>query len=173
MPDASLATRDETTEAARELERILADEADLVFDRFTRDDAWHLGAQLRKTAADRRLPIVIGITVGRQRVFHAALDGASPDNDAWLQRKTEATLHFERSSLGVGAQFRALGRVYEAESRLDPSVIAANGGVVPIRVAGVGVVGAVGVSGLPQRDDHALVVEQVRLFLGRKSANEG
>ncbi|MGO2110540.1 MAG: heme-binding protein, partial [Pseudoclavibacter sp.] len=74
---------------------------------------------------------------------------------------------FERSSLGVGAQFRRAGRVYEAESRLDPTTAAANGGVFPISVAGVGVVGTVGISGLPQRDDHAFVVEQLRAFLAR------
>jgi len=32
-------------------------------------------------------------------------------------------------------------------------------------VRGVGVVGSVGVSGLPQAEDHAFVVEQVRAFL--------
>ncbi|WP_424467937.1 heme-degrading domain-containing protein [Pseudoclavibacter helvolus] len=151
--------------AAADLERIRAEEAELVFPRFTRDDAWRLGSRLREVASERSLPVVIGIVVGQQRVFHAALDGAVPDNDAWLERKTRAVLHFEQSSLGVGALFRSLGRVYEAESRLDPTEVAANGGVFPIRVPGVGVVGAVGVSGLPQVEDHAFVVEQLRAFL--------
>ena len=34
-----------------------------------------------------------------------------------------------------------------------------------MHVEGVGVVGAVTVSGLPQAEDHALVVEAVRTFL--------
>ena len=42
---------------------------------------------------------------------------------------------------------------------------AAHGGSFPIRVAGVGIVGAVTVSGLPQAQDHALVVEGLRDFL--------
>ena len=41
----------------------------------------------------------------------------------------------------------------------------AHGGSFPIRVAGVGIVGAVTVSGLPQAQDHALVVEGLRDFL--------
>ncbi|WP_261166661.1 heme-degrading domain-containing protein [Microbacterium sp. Marseille-Q6965] len=151
--------------AAAELARIEAEERELIFDRFTREDAWRLGCRLREAAVARELPIVIGITVGRQRVFHSALAGASPDNDAWLERKARATAHFERSSFGVGAWFRAQGRDYERDSRLDAREIAANGGVFPITVRGVGVVGTVGVSGLPQAEDHAFVVEQLRAFL--------
>ncbi|MBF4459988.1 heme-degrading domain-containing protein [Pseudoclavibacter sp. VKM Ac-2867] len=151
--------------AAADLARIRAEEAELVFARFSREDAWRLGSRMREAAAARSLPVVIGIVVGQQRVFHAALDGAVPDNDAWLERKTRAVLHFEQSSLGVGALFRSLGRVYEQESRLDPDEVAANGGVFPVRIDGVGVVGAVGISGLPQVEDHAFVVEQLREFL--------
>lgn len=146
-------------------EQVLAEERELVFDSFSRQDAWRLGCAMRDAAHALGLPVVIGIIVGRQRLFHAALDGATPDNDLWLERKTRAVEHFERSSMGVGEQFRVRGRVYEDDSRLDATVVAANGGVFPITVRGTGVVGAVGVSGLPQVEDHAFVVEQLRAFL--------
>jgi uncharacterized protein (UPF0303 family) len=145
-------------------DRILAEEQELVFDAFTRADAWELGSRMRAAALDRGLPIVIGIVLGGQRVFHCALDGATPDNDSWLERKTRATLHFHRSSMGVGEQFRVQGRVYETDSRLPADQYAANGGVFPVRLNGTGVVGAVGVSGLPQVQDHEFVVEQLRAF---------
>jgi uncharacterized protein (UPF0303 family) len=145
-------------------DRILAEEQELVFDAFTRADAWQLGSRMRAAALDRGLPIVIGIVLGGQRVFHCALDGATPDNDSWLERKTRATLHFHRSSMGVGEQFRVQGRVYETDSRLPADRYAANGGVFPVRLNGTGVVGAVGVSGLPQVQDHEFVVEQLRAF---------
>jgi len=41
---------------------------------------------------------------------------------------------------------------------------AAHGGAFPIVVRGVGPVGVVTVSGLPQLDDHRLVVEVLRAF---------
>lgn len=145
-------------------DRILAEEQELVFDAFTRADAWELGSRMRAAALDRGLPIVIGIVLGGQRLFHCALDGATPDNDSWLERKTRATLHFHRSSMGVGEQFRVQGRVYETDSRLPADQYAANGGVFPVRLHGTGVVGAVGVSGLPQVQDHEFVVEQLRAF---------
>ncbi|WP_092917746.1 heme-degrading domain-containing protein [Agrococcus baldri] len=145
--------------------QVQAEERELVFDAFTRDDAWMLGSRLRTAALERGLPIVIGIVFAGQRLFHTALEGATPDNDAWLERKTRATLQYHRSSLGVGEQFRARGGSFESDARLDPREIAGNGGVLPITVHGLGVVGAVGVSGLPQLEDHAFVVEQLRAHL--------
>lgn len=44
----------------------------------------------------------------------------------------------------------------------DTTVFAAHGGSFPLYVRGVGAVATVTVSGLPQRDDHDLVVEALR-----------
>ncbi|MGY2066501.1 heme-degrading domain-containing protein [Blastococcus sp. SYSU DS0619] len=155
----------ERADAAAALARITAEERELVFPRFDRETGWALGVFLRDAALARELPVVVGVTLAGQRLFHAALPGAAPDNDAWLDRKAAAVVHFQRSSLGVREQFRAAGRDYATDSRLDHALVAANGGVFPITVAGVGVVGTVGVSGLPQVEDHAFVVKQLRAFL--------
>lgn len=148
------------------LEQIQADEHELQFTTFDREDAWRLGNALRRAAVEQGLPLVIGITLGAQRVFHTALPGATPDNDSWLERKAAVVTHFERSSMGVGEQFRALGRNFEDDSRLPSHRYAANGGVFPIKLRESGtVIGTVGVSGLPQRDDHAFLAQQLRAFL--------
>ena len=39
---------------------------------------------------------------------------------------------------------------------------------MPIRLEGGAVIGAVGVSGLPQQDDHDLVVEHLRAYLAEQ-----
>lgn len=158
-----------TDDIADLLARVEAEEAELVLPRFDLTDAWALGSRMREAAAARALPIVIGITLGEARVFHTALPGSSADNDGWLERKTRVARRYGRSSFGVGLSFRAVGKSFDTDARLDPTQFAAHGGVFPLTVAGAGVVGTVGVSGLPQADDHAFVVEHVRAWLSAAS----
>jgi uncharacterized protein (UPF0303 family) len=61
----------------------------------------------------------------------------------------------------------AKGQVLDAGMGVDPADYAAHGGAFPVRVAHAGVVGVVTVSGLPQAEDHALVVEAIEAFLSR------
>jgi uncharacterized protein (UPF0303 family) len=70
------------------------------------------------------------------------------------------------SSFLVGRRLAARGEELDASMGVDPAQFAAHGGAFPVRVADVGVVGVVTVSGLPQADDHALVVEALRVVLG-------
>ena len=147
---------------AETLARVEAEEREIVLPRFDLDDAWRLGSAMRAAGLERRLPIVIGISLGEARVFHAALPGSSADNDAWLERKSRVARRYGRSSYGVGLSFAAVGKDFDTSARLDTTRYAAHGGVFPITIVGVGVVGTVGVSGLPQADDHAFVVEHLR-----------
>jgi uncharacterized protein (UPF0303 family) len=144
----------------------LADqEARLVFRRFDHDTAWRLGVALVDAARARRLPLVVSVRRNGQRLFHAALPGSSADNDAWIERKSAVVDRYGHSSYLVGQRFLADGRDFDRSSRLDPDRFAAHGGVFPVLVRDVGAVGTVGVSGLPQADDHAFVVEQLEAFL--------
>ncbi|WP_109211068.1 MULTISPECIES: heme-degrading domain-containing protein [Microbacterium] len=154
-----------TDDIAALLARVETDEAEVVLTRFDVTDAWTLGRRMREAAAARGLPIVIGITLGEARVFHTALPGSSADNDGWLERKTRVARRYGRSSFGVGLSFKASGKDFDTDGRLDPTQYAAHGGVFPITIEGVGVVGTVGVSGLPQAEDHAFVVEHLRAFI--------
>ncbi|WP_259468235.1 heme-degrading domain-containing protein [Rhodococcus sp. SBT000017] len=140
------------------------DEQSMRFSCFDYDDAWDLGCQLRASAVKRRLPIVIGVVHGQQRAFHSALPGSYPENDHWLSRKIATAQRYGRSSLDVLEFFDSTGRDFDTDSRLPHDEFAAAGGVLPIVVERVGIVGFVGVSGLPHRDDHTFVVEQVQFF---------
>lgn len=144
-----------------------ADANPVWFDTFDYDDAWRLGCQMRTAAATSGLPLVIGITHGDQRAFHTALPGAYPESDQWLARKLATARRYGRSSLGVLEFFTETGRDFDTQSRLPVGKYAAAGGVLPIRVTGVGIVGFVGVSGLPHLKDHAFVAEQLSAFRGR------
>lgn len=147
------------------LETLAEQESRLVFTSFDNDVALALGAFLLSAARERSLPVTISVRRGRQRLFHAALPGTSADNDEWIDRKSRVVDRYGQSSYRVGESFRAEGKAFEVDSLLDPRRYAAHGGVFPVIVAGVGMVGTVGVSGLPQADDHAFVVEQLEAFL--------
>ncbi|MEV4916570.1 heme-degrading domain-containing protein [Streptomyces tirandamycinicus] len=142
-----------------------AQEARLTFSRFTHEDAWALGSALVELARERQAPVAIDIRRGRQQLFHCALAGSSADNDAWIDRKRRVVERYGESSLLVGSRFRAKGTTFEESSRLDPDRYAAHGGSFPVRVDGAGVIGTVTVSGLPQAEDHAMVVEALERIL--------
>ncbi|MFC4470920.1 heme-degrading domain-containing protein [Streptomyces xiangluensis] len=141
-----------------------AQERRLTLPHFTYDDAWTLGTLLVDLARERGAPVAIDITRSGQQLFHAALPGSTPDNDAWIARKRRVVERYAASSLLIGTRFRAKGSTFEDSSRLDPDVYAAHGGAFPITVEGAGVIGAVVVSGLPQLEDHAMVVEALERF---------
>ncbi|MFF8092258.1 heme-degrading domain-containing protein [Streptomyces sp. NPDC016675] len=149
-----------TVEELEEQERLL------VFRRFTHDDAWALGSLLVELARERGAPVAIDIHRAGQQLFHAALPGSTPDNDAWIARKRRVVERYGSASYLVGSRFRAKGTTFEESSRLDADTYAAHGGSFPITVAGVGVIGSVTVSGLPQVEDHRMVVEALERFLG-------
>ncbi|ORT61588.1 heme-degrading domain-containing protein [Streptomyces sp. CB03238] len=136
----------------------------LTLPRFTYEDAWTLGTLLVDLARERRAPVAIDIRRGAQQLFHAALPGSSADNDAWIDRKRRVVERYAESSLLVGTRFREKGKSFDTDSRLDPNQYAAHGGSFPLTVTGTGVIGTATVSGLPQLEDHALVVQALERF---------
>lgn len=147
------------------LEQLGAEESQLRFAKFDYDDAWRLGTMLVEAGRARALPIAIDITRGGQQLFHAALPGSTPDNDAWIQRKVRSVLRFGHSSMYLSLQRKLDGKTLAQAAFVDEREYAAAGGCFPVHVDGCGIVGTVTVSGLPQRQDHKLVVETIRSFL--------
>ncbi|MEU9363951.1 heme-degrading domain-containing protein [Streptomyces avermitilis] len=167
MTEATQATQ--VTEATKPptIPELEAQERRLTLPHFTYDDAWAFGNLLVELARRRCAPVAVDIRRGGQQLFHAALPGSTPDNDAWIDRKRRVVERYGCSSYLVGCRFRAKGTTFEESSRLDPDLYAAHGGAFPITVEGAGVIGTVVISGLPQVEDHALVVEGLEQFLNR------
>lgn len=147
------------------VDELLAQEERLQFTRFDNETALDLGIHLLDAARAAGLPLTISVRRNGRRLFHAALPGTSADNDAWIERKSRVVDRYGHSSFLIGTRFRAEGKNFDTDSRLDPAEYAAHGGVFPVIVRDVGPVGTVGVSGLPQAEDHAFVVEQLARFL--------
>jgi uncharacterized protein (UPF0303 family) len=144
------------------LAELLAQEDELRLGRFDNDDAWSLGSALVEEARRRGSAVVVDIERGSQQLFHAALPGTVPDNDSWIRRKGNTVRRFGHSSLYVGRLCRDAGTTIEERYGVPTADYAAHGGAFPLLICDVGPVGVVAVSGLPQLDDHALLVWGLR-----------
>jgi uncharacterized protein (UPF0303 family) len=142
------------------IDRLTAEYATLSLPRFAEAEALALG-QIMLTLAEG-MPVVINIRTADRTLFHAALPGATPLNDVWARRKSNVALAFHLPSLLVGQRHVEKGSL--AMHGLNEAEYADHGGAVPIRVDGVGVVACATVSGLPQVEDHALVVRAVQVL---------
>jgi uncharacterized protein (UPF0303 family) len=149
------------------LDQLAAEEAELQFAAFAEDDAWALGSAMVATARATGAPVAVDITRHGHQLFHAALPGSSPDNDRWIQRKARVVDRFGHSSLYMRTLCAQDGTTLEDKFLLDGRVFAAHGGAFPLLVRGVGPVGTVVVSGLPQLEDHRMVVAALREHLAR------
>jgi uncharacterized protein (UPF0303 family) len=152
------------------LERVALQERDLQLPRLDAQIAWELGVRLRTMAVERGLAVVIDVRRFGQPLFYTALEGTTPDNVEWVRRKSNVVARFHRSSYAVGLKLEAKNDTLTAQQGLPLADYATHGGSFPLTVAGAGVVGSVTVSGLPQRDDHELVVEALCAMLGRDYA---
>jgi uncharacterized protein (UPF0303 family) len=150
------------------LSELAAQEEELQLPGFSNDDAWAIGTALVARARELRLPIAVDISRHSHQLFHAALPGATPDNDTWIARKAATVHRFGHSSLYVGQRSREAGTTFEDEFGLDPARYVAHGGGFPVIVRDVGPIGVVVVSGLPQVEDHAMVVAALRAHLATR-----
>lgn len=149
-----------------DLRRVAEQEAALQFETFDPAMAFTLGTTLRDLALARGLKIVIDVSLFSMPLFYSALEGTTPDNANWVRRKRNCVSRFFRSSYGLGLSLAKDGRSLQEKFGLSDADFAPHGGSFPITVRGAGCIGAVTVSGLPQRDDHALVVEVLASMLG-------
>lgn len=133
---------------------------DLRFSSLSHEDALAIGMDLAARAEERNWPLAVSVFIGDQHVFRYACPGTTAENDDWIERKRKTVYRFQEPSFLVGQRLIAQGTEFHAETGLDQS-FAAHGGGFPLFV-GEKFVGAVIASGVPQQDDHAIVVETLR-----------
>lgn len=168
------ATRGDPTVTAdvqtqRKLKRFEERERKLVVDDFGLADAWHLGSILVELGREADAPVAIDVRLGTQRAFHAALPGASPDNDEWIERKIRSAERFRVSTMLLALRAEVAG---EEPGGLDPALFAISGGAVPLLTPAGTLLGVVTVSGLPSAEDHALVLAALERFLAERQQAE-
>jgi len=153
-----------------QLALIATQEQQLQFASFDAERAWRLGTQLREAAAARGAALTLDIWLGAQQLFLSAMPGTSPDNAEWTRRKRNVVLRFHRSSYAVGLELTRRQTTLREKYGLEERDYAAHGGCFPLLLRGSGCLGTIAVSGLPQREDHELIVAVLARELGVATA---
>ncbi|HEU0001535.1 MAG TPA: heme-degrading domain-containing protein [Ktedonobacteraceae bacterium] len=148
------------------LKELRQQEEDIQFVSFGNDTALAVGMALVQAAQDKGKAVTIDVTRSGQQLFHFAMAGTSIDNGEWVKRKNRVVNRFGHSSYYMGISLKNAGQTIEEKYLLPESDYAAHGGAFPLIIKGVGVVGTITVSGLPQQEDHELVVNTLKQFLG-------
>jgi uncharacterized protein (UPF0303 family) len=149
----------------RDLEKIAQQEERLQFTRFDSEVAWALGTALKTAAEKRQAAVAIDIQLHCHPLFSYAMPGITPDNWDWIRRKRNVVMRYHRSSYAIGLKHERARTTLAGATGLDPKDYSAHGGCFPILLIGTGCVGTITVSGLPQREDHALVVSVLQDYL--------
>ena len=152
------------------LNQLLEQERALQFSAFDESTALELGMAIITEAVANAFPIAIDIRRGERQLFHASMEGASLNNDKWIERKIRTVNLLGHSSFYVAKLLESLGKTIAEKYFVSPLEYAAAGGCFPIIVKGTGMVGTVAVSGLPQEEDHRLVTECVAALIQKKAA---
>ena len=150
----------------KDLARIRLQEDRLRFPSFTPDTAWELGTRMRQLAIKLQAPMALEIQLGDHLLFYCALPGTTPGNADWIRRKRNTVLRYHRSSYAIGLGLEAKNSSLPQELGLPLRDYSTHGGSFPLLLQTTGCVGTITASGLPQRQDHALVVEAIAAQLG-------
>lgn len=138
----------------------------LQFRSFSPDDAWRLGSLLRDRLLDRKAGGSVEIEVAGHVWFACATPGATPGQANWIRRKRNTVRHFARCTYAVGRRLEQEAATLSSRHGLNEADFVAHGGGFPLLLTGTGLVGTVVFSGLPQREDHNLVVDALADLLG-------
>ncbi|MDI1289594.1 MAG: heme-binding protein [bacterium] len=134
---------------------------------FSLADAVALGLLATTAAQANGLEIVIEVHHLGRLAYRVALPGSRPDSDDWIARKARVVERFSASTLAMRVKYEERGTTFAEATGLSESEYAPHGGGFPIIVSGVGAVGAMYASGLPQVKDHEFIVACLRELKAR------
>jgi len=149
-----------------DLQRLALQEQVLQLERFDETTAWELGTRIKAICEARSVGVTIEIRRAKETLFFYAMPGTTPNNAEWVRRKRNTVDLLQRSSYSSGLANQKEGSSLPQRTGVSLSDYAEHGGSFPVRVKGVGCVGTVTVSGVPQRQDHAIVVEALAALCG-------
>jgi uncharacterized protein (UPF0303 family) len=149
----------------QDIERVALQEKLLQFESFDSRAAWEIGTRLKAAAEERGVAVAIDISLFGFPLFYHAMPGTTPSNSDWVRRKKNSVAIMHTSSYGIGLSLARDQTTLEAKMGLSLRDHASHGGCFPIILRNTGCVGTITVSGLPQREDHNLVVAILANYL--------
>jgi uncharacterized protein (UPF0303 family) len=155
-----------STTVDHDIARIAVQEQTLLFNEFTETTAWELGTRIKSLCEARKVAVTIEVRRGKETLFFYAMQGTTPNNADWVRRKRNVVELIHKSSYAAGLINQRDNTSIEQRMGVPTRDYATHGGSFPIRVKGVGCVGVVTVSGVPQREDHGIVVEALAAQCG-------
>lgn len=155
---------------AEDLALLIRQEQLLQFEHFDEAVAWQLGARLHARAEAQGWALLIEVRRFDQVLFLAGRPGITPHNHDWIRRKRNTVARFLCSSYRIGHQLALDQKDITQRYNLPLCDYASAGGSFPITVKGAGVIGCVTVSGLPEREDHQVIVDALCDLLGQDRA---
>jgi len=154
---------------AQDLAILTQQESLLHFTDFTPDTAWQLGTRLRDALLARQAGGTVEIELAAQLLFACTTVGAKPDQANWIRRKRNTVRHFKRSSYAIGRELALSNETLESAHTLSEADFAAHGGGFPLWLKSADgpdvLAGTIVLSGMPQRDDHHVVVAAIAHLL--------
>jgi uncharacterized protein (UPF0303 family) len=154
-----------------DLEKIALQEKRLQFKTFDAEAAWAIGSALKAAAEKRGAAVTIDIQLHGHPLFAYAMPGTTPDNLDWIRRKRNVVQRYHRSSYAIGLTHQRNQTTLQSKAGLDLKDYAPHGGCFPILLEGTGCIGTITVSGLPQRQDHEMVVSVLQKYLNLTNEN--
>ena len=142
--------------------------ATLILPSLTQNQALEIGEIAVSIGRDRALPIAVEVRLKDWIIFHASLPGSTPANDSWIARKARVVLATEHSTIFERVLAEEQGLDWYSSTGLSEQTHAVHGGGLALNVKGLGFVGILLISGLPQVEDHLLGVEVITEYLARK-----
>lgn len=151
---------------AEDLAKIAEQEKRLVFDAFDEATAFKIGSAIRERALREELGIVIDIRTFDRPLFYAALPGSTGSNPDWARRKINVVKRFLKSTYRMVLEQQSPDRTFKVGEGIDSADYVLAGGGFPVTVKGAGIIGVIAVSGLPEREDHGVIVGALCDHLG-------
>ena len=136
---------------------------------FTNEEAFDLGYYIYQKALREGKPFAVSVTRNRQKLFHAAAEGTTTENDAWIMRKENSAYFFGKSTYELSLYMQIRDDNIWDKYGLDRDQYAQSGGGMPITAEDFGMIGTATVSGMSQKEDHEFVTEAVLEWIENKT----